>query len=349
MELSEKPGQSAVRRPGSSESPSRGNLCGRRVQSSKQARASNRRFSIWALALIAGVAAVWSAVGSWGLLGWDPHYYYSLMEDKSWAEIYPFEQAMFWIISAFRPWSFASYEFFMIATSLSILLVSLYRLGYSRTDQFVLVFFFCCSFYGLHFVLTFQRQFFGLVLFLFSISGRKYSIWARLVSLFSHLFTFTVHIFWELRRLSARATAVVALLFLPVAMALAGSFLNDKTGHYGDYGVDNPFHLMIKQSLTVGFCLVVLFTLKNGEGALRSLTTAYITLSLPVVLWPFYAGVFARLDYFFLPLIVVLWPRYVREDRRALCRVSIIGFTAIGFVLWMKLTAPCVVLSDCSP
>ena len=311
--------------------------------------APRRRLSIWAVALGAAVAAAWSAFASLGLLGWDPHYYYGLLEDRTWAQVYPFEQVMFWLVSGFRPSSFASYEFFVIAISLSILLFAFYRLGYSPLDQLILVFFFCSSFYGLHFVLTFQRQFFGLVLFLFAVSGRKRSILARMMSFFSQLFTFSVHIFWELRRLSARAAAAVALLIVPVAMVLAGLLPDDKAANYGAYGVDNPSHLILKQTLTVGFCLIVLATLEHGENGLRSLTTAYIAFSLPVMLWPFYAGVFARLDYFFFPLIVACWPRYVRANRLFLCRASIIGFTALGFALWMRLNVQCILINNCIP
>ena len=320
---------------------------GRRVRATTREGAAKRRLSIWALGLIAAVATAWSGVASVGLLESDPYRYYNLIAYEDWARAYPFEQGMFWIITAVRPWSFASYMFFVIAISLSILLFAFYRLEYSPLDQLILVFFFCSSFYGLHFILTFQRQFFGLVLFLFAVSSGKRSILARIASLFSQLFTFTLHIFWELRRLSARTSAVTVLLILPVAMAFAGWLLNDKTAHYGSYGLDNPFHLLFKQALTVGFCVVVLATLERGENALRSLAVAYIALSLPVVVWPFYAGVFARLDYFFLPLIVGFWPRYVRNDRRSLCRLSLLGFTAIGFVLWIKLNAQCVVMGDC--
>jgi hypothetical protein len=320
---------------------------GHGVQVAKLKSAKKRRLSKSALALVLVVAAAWSAIASLGLLGSDPHYYYSLMEDRTWAQVYPFEQAMFLLVSAFRPSSFASYEFFVIAISLSILLFAFYRGGYSRLDQLVLVFFFCSSFYGLHFVLTFQRQFFGLVLFLLAVSGQKRSILARIMSLFSQMFTFSVHIFWELRRLSARTTAIVALLILPIAMLLAGLLADDRAAHYGGYGVENPFYLLLKQTMTVGFCLIVLATLEHGENALKSLTMAYIVFSLPVILWPFYAGVFVRLDYFFFPLIVALWPRYARANRLVLCRVSIIGFTAIGFALWMKLNAQCVVMGAC--
>ena len=305
------------------------------------------RLSICALVLIAATATAWSAVASAGFMGWDPHFYYTLLGDGTWAQTYPFEQSMFWIISAFHPWSFASYEFFAIAISLSILLVSFCRLGYSPVDQLVLTLFFCSSFYGLHFMVAFQRQFFGFVLFLFAVSSVGRSLSARFASLFSQLFTFTLHIFWELRRFSARASAGAVLLIVPIAMFFARLLLGEKAAHYGSYGVENPLHLVLKQALTVGFCLIVLATAEHGDNALRSLTTAYIAFSLPVVFWPFYAGVFARLDYFFFPLLIALWPRHVRDDRRVLSRLCILGFTAIGFVLWIQLNLRCEVMGDC--
>jgi hypothetical protein len=309
--------------------------------------AAKARVSIGALVLIGATAWAWSAVATAGFMGWDPHFYYSLLEDKTWAQTYPFEQSMFWIISAFGPSSFASYEFFAIAISLSILLFAFYRLRYSPLDQLVLIFFFSSSFYGLHFMVAFQRQFFGFVLFLFAVSGVRLSLPARVASLFSQLFTFALHIFWELRRFSPRATAAAVLLIVPIAMALAGLLPDDKAAHYGGYGEDNPLHLVLKQALTVGFCLIVLATLEHGDNALRSLTTAYVAFSLPVVFWPFYAGVFARLDYFFFPLLVAFWPRHVRDNRRLLSRLCILGFTAIGFVLWIKLNLRCEVMGDC--
>lgn len=320
---------------------------GRKLKTGVSQSKAHGRLSLLALSLIGLVAAAWSTIASSGFLGWDPHYYYSLVQDKTWAQVYPFEQVMFRLVTAFRPSSFPSYEFLAIAISLSVLLVAFWRLGYSRVDQLLLVFFFSCSFYGLHFVLTFQRQFFGLVFFLLAISGKRFSILARILSLGSQLFTFTVHIFWEIRRLPARAATGVVVLFVPPLVALVRMLFSDTAAHYGGYGVESPLHLVLKQALTVSFCVIVLITLKPGENPLRSLTAAYIALSLPVIVWPFYSGVFARFDYFFLPLLVALWPRYVREDRRSVSRACLIAFTTIGFALFMRLNLQCIVIGDC--
>ena len=309
--------------------------------------AATKRLSIWAVVVAAVAAASWSSVASLGLLGWDPHYYYSLMVEGTWAEVYPFEQTMFRLVGVFRPSSFASYEFIVVVMSLSVLLLALYRLEYSRLDQLILLFFFSFSFYGLHFLLTFHRQFFGLVFFLLAISGGKRFFLARILSLFSQLFTFTLHVFWELRRLSARAAAALVLAMIPVAVAFANWLPNDKAATYGDYGASNSTHLILRQALTLVFCILVLATVERGKNPLRSLTAAYIAFSLPVLVWPFYAGVFVRVDYFFFPLIVALWPRHVRPERRRLCRLSIVALTVVGLVLWMRLNTQCLIMGDC--
>ena len=157
---------------------------GRSVARAAPKRAATNRLSIWAVGVVAIAAAAWSYVANLGLLGWDPHCYYSLMEEGTWAEVYPFEQTMFRLVGVFRPSSFASYEFIVIVISLSVLLLALYQLEYSPLDQLILLFFFSSSFYGLHFLLTFHRQFFGLVFFLLAISGGKRFFLARIASVF---------------------------------------------------------------------------------------------------------------------------------------------------------------------
>jgi len=313
------------------------------VQGRKQGKP---RFSFIAIALILSVASAWSAVANAGLMGWDPHFYYSVIQDKTWAQIYPFEQSMFLVTIAARPWSFASYIFVVITISLFILLVAFRRLYYSPLDQAILILFFSCSFYGLHFMVAFQRQFFGIVFFVLAIAGGRGSVLARIASLFSHLYTFSLHIFWALGRLSSVAACMAALLVVSAMSYFGGDFFAEKS-HYGTYGETNPMHLLVKQSLTVLIAIIILLTIEREKNVLRSSTWIYIALSIPVAFWPYYAGVFSRLDYFFFPMIVALWPRSVRRDRLIPCRVCIVGLTVAGFYLWMNANLACEVMSYC--
>jgi len=310
-------------------------------------RPAKIRLSMWALGLILVVATAWSAVANAGFLGWDPHYYYNLLIDRSWAGIYPFEQSLFLFAAVAHPWSFASYMFMTITASLLILLIAFRRLGYSPLDQFILIFFFSCSFYGLHFMVAFQRQFFGIVFFVLASAGGRGSLLARIASIFSHLFAFSLHIFWELGRLSAGMAAIAAFVLVAFVGVFQKTLMPDNATHYGSYGQNFFLHLLIKQSLTILLSIIVLATIARGKNALRSITASYIALSIPAIVWPYYAGIFSRLDYFFFPMIVILWPRYVRGDRRNLCRMSLVSLTFIGFYVWMHSNFACEVMGYC--
>jgi hypothetical protein len=318
-----------------------------RSQAELADRTASVKLSLWALGLILIVAWAWSTVATAGFLGWDPHYYYSLLLDRNWAEIYPWEQTLFLFASVAHPWSFASYMFITITASLFILLVAFRRLGYPPLDQFVLIFFFSCSFYGLHFMVAFQRQFFGIVFFVLAIAGGRGSLLARVASIFSHLYAFTLQIFWVLGRLNAWIAAISALAMVAVIGALQQTLLPDTALHYGSYGENNPMHLLLKQSLTVLFSLAVLATVRRGKNALRSIAASYIALSIPVAIWPYYAGLFSRFDYFFFPIVVAFWPSYVREDRLIVYRLCVVALTIAGFFVWMNSNVQCEVMGYC--
>lgn len=293
------------------------------------------RMSILALIAILAVATSWSMVARAGFLSWDPHYYFGILQDKTWPQIYPFEQTMFWIMNLVGPRTFASYMFSIIAISLFILLVAFRRLGYLPIDQFILIWFFSCSYYGLHFMVTFQRQFFGILFLILASAGGRGSLLSRTASLFSHIFTFSLHVFWTLGRLSAPWAVFVSLAAVTMISSFSKALLPTNADHYGSYGEGSLGRLLLKQVLTVTFSIIILMTIKAGKSRLKSMTCAYIALSIPVAISPYYAGLFARLDYFFFPMLIACWPGCVREDRILICRLSIGCLTIIGFYLWM--------------
>ena len=308
------------------------------------------RISILAVGLILLVAAIWSTVAGMGLLGWDPHAYYSLLQEKTWLDTYPFEPTLFLVATAAHPWSFPSYIFVVITISLSILLIAFWRLKYTPLDQSILILFFSCSFYGLHFMVAFQRQFLGIVLFLLAISAGPGRIPARIGSLFSQLFTVNLHIFWAASRLRPRTASLLGLMLVAVAGFYRNALASDpssKSGSYGTYGEMFPVHLVIKQCLTILIAILILTTLREGRSRLKSAAYAYITLSAPCLFWPFYAGMFSRMDYFFFPVIIALWPGYLKGDRRGLFRLTIVSFSIIGCYIWIKSNLACEVMGFC--
>lgn len=306
--------------------------------------------SFMAASLILLVAAIWSTVARVGLLGWDPHTYYALLQQRTWTQVYPYEPTLFLVAWAAHPWSFPSYIFMTITIALSILLVAFRRLQYAPIDQMILILFFSCSFYGLHFMVAFQRQFFGIAFFLLTVAGGPGRILARIGSLLAHLFTCCLHIFWfasRLRPLTASLIGLAGIALISFYKNVLTSDPSSKSGSYGSYGEQFAAHLLIKQCLTILIAIVILATIKEGRSRLRSATYTYITLSVPCLFWPFYAGMFARMDYFYLPVIIALWPKYLRDDRRVLCRLMILSFSVIGCYIWIKSNLACEVMGFC--
>lgn len=308
---------------------------------------TNPRFSFLAVCSILAVASFWSYIAQIGLLGWDPHVYYGLLTLKKWSEAYPFEPTLFLIATIAHPWSFPSYVFITITIALSLLLIAFRRLKYSPLDQLILIIFFSCSFYGLHFMVAFQRQFYGIVLFVFALRGGRGGTLARIASLFSHLYTFTLHIFWLVGRLRPTIAAILSVSIVAVGSLYKRSLTSGTAASGLLYGEQNFVHLLLKQFLVISFSLIILFTLKKGGTSLRSIVVSYIALGLPCMLSPSYAGLFSRIDYFFLPVIVAFWPRHVRSNRVILYRISLLCFSLIGCYIWIKSNFLCEVMSYC--
>ena len=305
------------------------------------------RFSVLAISSILAVATIWSYIATIGLLGWDPHVYYGLLTLKKWSEAYPFEPTLFLIATVAHPWSFPSYIFITITIALSLLLIAFRRLKYSQLDQLILIIFFSCSFYGLHFMVAFQRQFYGIVLFVLALAGGRGGTLARVASLFSHLYTFTLHIFWLVGRLRPSIAAILSVSVVAVGSLYKRSLASDTAASGLLYGEQNFIHLLLKQFLTISFSIIILLTLEKCGNSLRSIVVSYIALGVPCMLSPSYAGLFSRIDYFFLPVIVALWPRHVRSDRVILYRISLLCFSLIGCYIWIKSNFLCEVMSYC--
>ncbi len=295
------------------------------------------RLSFWALLLIFTVTKSWSYLIREPFSQSDLVRYYQALQDGSWIHKYYFEQTMFWIVSIFHPTTLSTYTLVSSSIPLCILLYSFYRLGYTRTEQFLLILFFTCSFYGVHFVVTFQRQFYALVIFIFAISGKGRSFVARSASLFSHLYALTLHLFWQLRRFQARILLLIAIPTIPIGFALVHQIAADQFERYSAGGEGSAVALALKEGLNLAYTAVIYGTSRRGDSNVRTLAIAFAIFATPCLVSADYAGVFVRFDYFFFPLLIALWPTCLDARHRKLFRATMLLSTVIGFVLWMML------------
>jgi hypothetical protein len=298
-------------------------------------RREERRLSIWAIMLILAVTKEWSNIINPIFSQTDAVRYYNFLQAGSWYKQYFLEQTMFRVMELVNPHTFAEYLFYSSAIPLFILLYSFYRLKYSKTDQFLLILFFSCSFYGVHFLITFQRQFYAIVLLVYAISSGKKSLIARFASLFSHLYAFVLHLFWEFRRLSTRTIVLITVPLIPIVFIVMEHAVSRTFDQYSMGGEARGDVLAVKEGLTLIFAAIILWSLKPGRNLVRSTTIAYVLFCLPALAWNTYAGVFVRLDDYFFPFLIAMWPTCLSDNHRLLFRCTIIASTALGFVLWM--------------
>lgn len=300
-----------------------------------------RRISLLSVLLIVLVASAWSLIVNEFLFRGDAVTWYHILINGSWIKIYFYEPVLFVLMSALSPRSFNSYVFWSVIILMGVILFALVRMRMRKMDQLIVILFFCCSFYGIHFILNFQRQCLAIAFFLVAIAAQKRVVASPTLSLLSHHYAVIVHAFWHVGRLSMKAAAIVAFAAIPSIyfILLAVQNVTSVASGYEDYGVDSFAHLAVKQGINIVFVIILLATTtpKKHDARLRSLSVIYLVQCLPTLAWPFYAGFFNRVDYFLFPLLVALWPLERRGWRLQIARFTIIIYTLASGYWWMRL------------
>jgi hypothetical protein len=293
-------------------------------------------YSLWAQAAIVVITVLWSRTADAIYFSGDAITYFKMLADGSWVDAYRLQPTMFVILSLLKPHTFADYIVYSDVIPLTVLLVAFYRLNYSRIDQFILIVFFSSSFYGVHFLLDFQRQLYAIAFFMLAVSLNRGSFLARIASIGSHAFSFALYIFWAVRKLRPRTAMLLCIPAIPLIYLLAGILDSEKVASYAT-SADVSSTVLIKQSLNMFYAVIILFTLRKSENDLRTMSCAYLCVCLPSLFWAGYRGAFARVDYYFFPALIAFWPGSVDEKRRQMCRIVIIVSTVMGFYLWIQM------------
>jgi hypothetical protein len=308
----------------------------RRSETRPASHSSGARFSLSALAFILVITFLWSHTVDAVFFSGDAITYFKMLADGSWIDSYRLQPTMFLTLALIRPHTFEAYIFCSDAIPLTIMLYAFHRLKYSRIDQLLLIVFFSCSFYGVHFLLDFQRQFYAIAFFMLAVSIKRGSVPARIASIGAHAFSFTLHALWGIRKLRVRTAVLLCIPAIPAIYLLTGIIDADKMADYTAFGGAST-NLLIKQFINLFYVLVILLTLQQEGSDLRTMSYVYICTSLPCLFWAGYRGVFARVDYYFFPALIAFWPGAIDEKRRWMCRAVIICSTILGFYLWVRM------------
>ncbi|HEY1804603.1 MAG TPA: hypothetical protein VGG45_08980 [Terracidiphilus sp.] len=299
---------------------------------------SRPRVGVLAAVAIFATAMLWSRIVNEALYRGDDATWYYLLSAHAWREPYSWQPMLFIIMSWVAPASFKQYIFWSIIILLGIL-YALHRMSFHPVDQLIVVLFFSWSFYGLHFLLNFQRQCLAIVFLLCAMPGGKRGFLWRVFSLASHQYAVIIQVFWVLRRFSVRAALIGTTISIPIIyliMAHVG-LLKDNSAGYAEYGQSSFGHLAIKQAINVVF-VAVLWAVGRADTKLRALSVTYIVICMPALFWPQYAGLLNRIDYYLLPILIILslHPDSGPSGRR-ISRVCIVLYTCVTCAMWMKL------------
>jgi hypothetical protein len=201
----------------------------------RASKSSGTRFSLLALAAILAITFLWSRTVDAVLSSGDAITYFKMLRDGSSIHSYRLQPTMFVVLSLLRPHTFADYILYSDAIPLTIMLYAFYRFKYSRIDQLLLIVFFSCSFYGVHFLLDFQRQFYAIAFFMLAVSMKRGSVLARIASIGSHAFSFTLYALWAIRNLRVRTAVLLCIPAVPAIYLLAGILDADKMADYSSW------------------------------------------------------------------------------------------------------------------
>lgn len=294
------------------------------------------RYSFWAQVAILVITLLWSRIVNGALFTGDALTYFKMLSDGSWIDSYRLQPTMFVILSLLKPATFQAYVAYSGAIPLTLLLISFYRMTYSRLDQLLLTLFFSCSFYGVHFLLDFQRQFYAIVFFVLATTLKGASFPARLASLLSHAFSFAAQLFWSARKLDIKTAMLLCVPAIPLLYLLASFLDPDKVAQYASAELTFS-NIVIKQSLNIVYTVIIIFTLRKEHNNVRTLAYLYVCMCLPCFLSLSYGRLFARFDYYFFPLLIVFWPAALDPKWRVLFRLVLTGSTVLGFYLWVHM------------
>ncbi|WP_189355923.1 EpsG family protein [Undibacterium squillarum] len=275
--------------------------------------------------------------GDFELFRGDASYYFSILQDDSWKNIYELEPTMFWILSIFNPDLFSQYIIIVIGFNLTLLTYIIARKKISIISSILILSFFSFSFYGIHLGLNFQRQLFSISFFLYFILEKRLRILAACLSILSHQYAFLMFLFYFLctAKLNKNLKIFFVLFFILIFTIISNFSFNDAVSTYGEVGAESSFKYAAKQLVNTAFFLFIKYFNDKKDTSFVDSIDMYIILSVPSILSPIYAGIFSRIDYYLVPYLIFLWQLHLPQNNRSISYITLTLFILLtGFLWW---------------
>lgn len=244
----------------------------------------------------------------------DASYYYVKIIKNEWTDIYPLEPLL-WVVCL--PYHNINFTEYLIASNLppfALSLVSAKMLGVSGIRLVTVAFLLSFSYFGLHLLFNFQRQFISLALLLFgmALSGKL-----RVIPLFAspmgHIWSVVpALLIWVepfLQKKIVKIAISVAMLVILVVLSIVGaSEFSSKAATYSAYGDEDPLRLIVRSAIQFGFMMTLVLIgggFSSLEKRLRNQLIIYLAIMSLSGAIPTLSALFVRFDYYFYPILII--------------------------------------------
>jgi len=279
----------------------------------------------------------------------DAIYYYNLILHNKWMNRYALEPLMGVIVKLFLPNDFAHYLVVSNIIPLFIILYSAYIANMSKTGIFILGLFFTISYYGMHYIFNFQRQYYAISFLIAFVASRRKIIFLLLAQ-FSHIYAIVPSILLYKAYISRKKQKTI-LIFLFIAISvllyLLLPFIEIKTVQdYAQASNDNPFKFIIRsifQLIFIGTIVYFIGGLKRISIPFKLVLVIYITL-LCLSIIPVLGAVLVRIDYYIFSIIIFLILVEIsniqlKKIKRYSIYMLILIYSFLGFFQWLHSNA----------
>ena len=280
----------------------------------------------------------------------DASYYYVKITKGEWNDIYPFEPLLGAICFPYNNLDFTEYLIVSNLPLFALSIISAKMLGVSGIRLVSVMVLLSFSYFGLHLLFNFQRQFISLSLLLFGMAvAGKLRLLSLALSPMGHIWAVVPAILiWVepfLKKKIVKTIIVALLLILLIALSiLGGSEFSTKAATYSAYGDEDPMRLIIRSGVQLGFIGSLVFIsggFKRLEKRLKNQLIAYMIIMTISAVAPTISALFVRFDYYFYPILIIRIFVYLgRTDikiwRPIVASVFVLAYSVASGIQWVN-------------
>lgn len=280
----------------------------------------------------------------------DASYYYIKVTKGEWSEIYPLEPLLGVVCAPYSNFDFTEYLIVSNLPPFALSVMSAKMLGVSGIRLISVMVLLSFSYFGLHLLFNFQRQFISLSLLLLGmVIGGRMRMLPLILSPMGHIWAIVPAILiWVepfLKKKIVKVAIMVLLLTLLIVLSIfGGSEFSNKAATYSAYGDEDPMRLIIRSGVQLGFMGSLVFIsggFRRLEKRLKNQLIAYMVVMTISAVAPSISALFVRFDYYFYPILIIqIFVHLGRADiniwRSVTASILVLAYSVASGIQWVN-------------